>query len=201
MPEVLVALEGIDNAGKSSLLRALTPLLVHAGVDVHLFINRAPEEEVLRRIQQAIEELRAGNDTHNARTHALLASAFYSHALWQLERKSFTNRSVIIFDRYIYSTVVYSSLLGVTQEWLENLLDPLRPADLVILIDIDPTHAWEREVPAPPLESMRMARERFRDLLVDRRWHFSRMVVVDGGDALEELSAAVAGHILELVTP
>lgn len=189
----LIALEGVDNAGKSTLLGEVRAGLARIGIESVSLVNRSPDDSDLLAIQHQIERLKADR-TYDARAHAVLALRYYVAALRTLRQRN-TRAVVTLIDRYIHSLFVYSSLNGVDDEWLCRLCTELPTPDLVVFLDVDPSTSVKRG-DAPPLAEVRAARDKFRELLLERRWRVDDVLLPPPDLMPSEQAAVIVNRLL-----
>jgi dTMP kinase len=166
----LVAIEGIDGAGKSTLARALAARLRRDGRSVT--IRREPTDRRLGALAQA-----AGRE--DPWTGAVYFTIDRQTARPDLER-ALARFDVVLTDRSYFSTLAYqgSALAPAQRRRLEELQTAVtvRP-DRVLLVDLDPgvavTRLARRARARGPLERRRtlerVARS-YRALARERRW-------------------------------
>jgi dTMP kinase len=133
----LVALEGIDGAGKSTLARAIVRRLRARGYSVAL--RREPADPVLGRLAQAAS-------VTDAWTGAVYFTLDRFLARPQLQRQ-LARHDFVISDRSFYSTLAYQgSALDIGER--RRLAALQRTAtitpDRVILVDLEPSEAVRR---------------------------------------------------------
>lgn len=139
---MFVCFEGIDGAGKSTQARMLYERLTADGIDVELVADPGTT-----RIGQSIREILLTNDAPiSAAAQMLLFSAARAE-LAEYIRTRLANKTVIICDRWLLSTLVYQCELNKIPADLilqifygtANLLP-----DLYFVLDISPEEAKQR---------------------------------------------------------
>jgi len=129
----LIALEGVDGAGKTTMAAALAAVLARFGRRVVL--TREPTSGVAGR---RLREYLAGSRRHLPPTEEL--------ALFQEDRREHVEKTIrpalnrgwlVITDRYYYSSAAYQGALGLDPQQIlaENELFAPRP-DLVVLLQV-----------------------------------------------------------------
>jgi dTMP kinase len=176
---ILIAIEGLDGAGKTSLAKALHKALLNCGF--RAVYTYEPYSNAIREIFEL------GSLKLTPEVEALLMVADrYSHYAG-LIRPELSTGAIVILDRYIYSTLAYQGSLGVDIGWLESLHKYLPEPDLCIYLDVDPELGLKRKVNAGSYRlryfenvgRLRRAREIYLDLVSK-----GKMVLVDSSQDL-----------------
>ncbi len=178
----LVALEGIDGVGKSTLLRALARALRRRGLSVG--VRREPTDRRLGALAQSA----AAEDSW---TGAVYFTVDRHLAAPDLER-ALRRYDVVLQDRSFYSTLAYqgSALPRGERRRLEQLQrSATRPPDRVVLLDLAPREALRRlgargahRGPLERLANLRRVASAYRSLARRHDWE-----VLDAGAPTAEL--------------
>lgn len=138
---ILVALEGIDGAGKSLQARSLEAIFQQKGYDT-LSIHEPTDSPWGRRIREL----------KRSRTRPLSPSQELD--LFLLDRRydvaahiqpALAARKLLLMDRYYFSTIAYQGALGIDPEHIRRLNEAFAPVpDLVFILLIPPSEALER---------------------------------------------------------
>lgn len=134
----LVAVEGIDGAGKSTLVRALQGQLTERGFEtVTVTRYMVPELTALwhRLVRSGAVEQRSA---------ATLAAADHVVGLERTIRPALERGHVVVTDRYVYSHLVYFSVRGVDRDRLRVLFDGAMEPGCVLYLDVSPEEAADR---------------------------------------------------------
>jgi len=200
---VLLTLEGVDGAGKSTQARALAAHLSAAGHRVVTTREPGGSEgaEAIRALLVTGEPGR-----WSAETELLLFTAARRDHLERLIDPALAAGAVVLCDRYVDSTRAYQ---GVRDPALSERLEALhrlmigRDPDLTLLFDLDPAHAaarlsaragqagetrFERRGP----DFQRRLRERFLALA---RAEPERFRVIDADGPAEAVAARAAAAV------
>ncbi|MGB6501115.1 MAG: dTMP kinase [Thermoplasmata archaeon] len=134
---LLVAVEGIDGTGKSTLVRALAATLRREGRSVA--VRKEPFDRRLGRLAQEAS-------VHDPWTGAVYFTVD-RHLAQRGLRRDLARRQVVISDRSYFSTLAYqgSALPPTDRARLERLQQGATVApDRVLFLDLDPSEAWRR---------------------------------------------------------
>jgi thymidylate kinase len=144
---MIVAIAGIDGAGKSSLTRALRDWLLSQGVDCTL-IDKWDIFDTER-----FPECRFVGGDRRALCDCIVEMSGFSRSLflfWLInacmpkDEQSYENR-VLLLDGYWMKHAAAEQLAGCDPEWLVQTAAQMPPCDLVILLDVDPRITIERK--------------------------------------------------------
>ncbi len=136
---ILIAVEGIDGAGKTTQVHLLADALRAEGHDV--VTSKEPTDGPWgRKIRESAsrgrlplhEELEAFVEDRRQHVATLI-------------RPSLEAGKVVILDRYFYSTIAYQGARGADLDELETQMKALAPEpDIVFVLDLDPETAVRR---------------------------------------------------------
>jgi dTMP kinase len=183
----LVALEGIDGAGKSTLQTALVTRLRHRGWKVGRW--REPTRVALGRTAQAL----APTDPEGAAIHFTLDRLLSRPRLERLLARN----DVVLSDRSFYSTLAYqgSALPAAGSRRLERLQRAVaRVPDRVLWLELPPAEALRRvggrgraRAPLERRETLQRVDRAYRRFSAGRGW-----VRLDAREPSGELADAAA---------
>ncbi len=143
-PGVLVAVEGVDGSGVTTISRILVDSLARLGLrSVYTKEpTRGPVGEIIR------GELRRGDV--DAR---LLALLFAADRVWHLTRKpdllgtgvlgALSQGYVVVTDRYKYTSLAYQGRIA-GRDWVWSINKYAPPAHALVYVSVDPETALER---------------------------------------------------------
>ena len=189
----LIVLEGIDKAGKDTQTRLLADGLRKAGKTV----NCVSFPDYTTSLGREIKRFLLGEVCFRAEVRQLL----YVANRWEREediRRWLEDKCYVLADRYIPAGLVYGMVNGLDLEWMLHLEEGLPRADLVIILDIPPETAVEREmaqdVYEKDIEFQARIRSMYLKLSADFGWN-----VVDGNRSSEGVSSDVLRLVKALV--
>lgn len=136
----LIAIEGIDGAGKTSIANELVKFLKNLGYDTILL--KEPSNSIYaQKIKSAKERLPPEEELELfLRDREIDAVKNIIPAL--------QSGKVVVMDRYYYSNIAYQSARGLDADEIRKLNEKIAPKpDLVILLDVSPETALERIKP------------------------------------------------------
>jgi len=134
----LIAIEGIDGAGKTTNARRLVRWLKRMGVQARY--TSEPTKGVVGRI---LEKMASGRRV-DVRVEALLFAADRIDHLNRIVRPHLEKGYVVVSDRYVHSSIAYQSITVGDQRWVKELNRFAEKPDLVILLDADPETGLRR---------------------------------------------------------
>lgn len=145
MKGLVIALEGQDGTGKSTVIDAITGYFDEMGLD---YINaREPgSTDIGEKIRDILAD--KANKDMDYHTEALLFAASRSELYDKVIKPNVRKGTSVILDRFLLSSLAYQGVvrgLGVDEIMKINdfFLDGFRP-DLTILMDLDAKESYER---------------------------------------------------------
>ncbi|MCA9269530.1 MAG: dTMP kinase, partial [Planctomycetales bacterium] len=136
---ILIAVEGIDGAGKTTLVRSLADALSQAGESI--VVSKEPTDGPWgRKIRRSAAE---GRMSLPEELHAFVEDR--KEHVAELIRPGLDAGKIVLLDRYFYSTIAYQGARGadVAQPTRDMLAIAPQP-DLVLLLDADPAEGLSR---------------------------------------------------------
>jgi thymidylate kinase len=153
-PGLLIALEGIDGAGKTAVARALARRLCADGVPAE-YRTRSQATIDDPRAQSEIDRLRGliwqskaeepQTDLLGTHYYLFLIAAWFS-ALERRVLPELRARGVVaVFDGWYYRTLAKAAVRGqLDSTWLSSLFNHVAVPDQVVILDTAPELAWRR---------------------------------------------------------
>ncbi|MCP5151901.1 MAG: dTMP kinase [Chromatiales bacterium] len=197
MPErgVLIAVEGIDGAGKTTQVERLVEQLRASGEAVvrSKEPTDGPHGQRIRRSAQtgrmSIEEELAAFEADRA------------EHLREVVEPAIARGAVVVLDRYFYSTIAYQGIRTGDVDGLDRRMRALaRVPDLTLIVDIDPDRAMLR---IARRDGRGNAFERLEDLKAIRAVFLEVAArdpvcqIVDGDRAVDAVAIDVLGRVVE----
>jgi len=131
---VLIAVDGIDGAGKTTIVKFLAEELKKRGYKVATF-KEPTDSEWGRRVRQ--EKLKPEEELE----------LFLKDREWNVENNiipALSSGKIVILDRYYYSTIAYQGARGIDLDLIKKLNERFPKPDLVIILDVSPETALKR---------------------------------------------------------
>jgi len=195
---ILVAIEGIDGAGKTTQAKILRDILVQEGYNVSLF-----HEPTDGKWGQKIADL-AKNGRHN--TSPLTEfEFFYFDRKEDVEKHikpALDRNEIVIMDRYYLSSVSYQGARGLDPDFIEKENMKIAPAPvLTVILDLSPRVALSRIKNMRTSKLNHFEREKYlnkvRKIFLKRFSNRSDVVVVDATRTVD----VIASQILNIIKP
>lgn len=182
---MIIALEGIDNAGKTSIAEKLMSYFLGKGKQAII------SKELTTRVGSTIKE-GFKNEELSPISKAFLFAADRQIRIEQL-KEELTDDKIIIFDRYIYSAVVYREAEGMEGNWVKEINRNVPQSDVCIYIDITPDESLRRNTDTKfnihyTLEHLEKVRDAYHKYV-----NSGELMIIDGMRAIDDvLSDAIA---------
>ncbi|MGI8308780.1 dTMP kinase [Saccharopolyspora hattusasensis] len=135
-PGMLVTVDGLGGAGKSTLVQLVTERLTERGYPVHATTepSRAPLGEIAR----------YGTNTYHGLALACLVAADRYHHLDSEIRPQLRGGFIVLCDRYMASSLVLQRMDGVPADYVQALNVHADIPDLAVVLTADPAVTAER---------------------------------------------------------
>jgi len=190
----IISIEGGDGSGKSTIIKMIEKYFIENNIDY--MITREPGGvKIAEDIRNII--LSTKNIEMDIRTEALLYAASRRQHLSQKVIPQLNSGKVIIFDRYVDSSVVYQGYVrGIGMEEVYNLnlfaTEGFLPK-LTIILDVDPEtglkriHDNNREKDRLDLEGLEFHKKVREGYLKLAKMNKDRIVIVDANRDIENV--------------
>ncbi len=188
---ILIVIEGLDGAGKTTIAKWLVDLFNNAGYNA--LYTYEPTDSLF------VKALKSYNDFRSAELDALVYAADRLVHLRSKVLPALEEGTIVVMDRYYFSSVAYQGAQGAPIEWVFELNKYARKPDLAIYIDVKPEvglmrlskkESLSRFPEYEKIELLRKVREIYLEL-VNR----GLLVLVDGSRELD----TVKSKVLEII--
>jgi dTMP kinase len=184
LPGRFIVIEGADGAGKTTQAEKLADRM-----DAH-----RTHEHTDGRIGTKIDEL-IESDSVSPETLAITFAADRSVHLEEEIVPRLEDGETVICERYYHSSFVYQPLMGVERAWVEDLNRYLLQPDLTVILDIDPTEAFQR-MRGRKEDLNRFEQETFQERVVERYRGLSdqldeRIEIIDGSGPVDTVFSSL----------
>lgn len=186
----LIAIEGIDQAGKRTICDRLAAELRAAGIRT----EQAGFPDYATALGEEIGRVMAGRRDYPAEARQLLYTANRWERAAEIRAWLAAGRAVVL-DRYLASGLAYGAAQGLDPAWMACVERGLPVPDLTVLLDISPEISLARKpVDRDAYESrtdlLLRARRAYHDLARDPTWR-----IVDAGGDRDAAWAAVLSTV------
>ncbi len=135
---LLIALEGIDGSGKTTIAKMIVESLNRRGIEARYTME--PTRSLFGRILRSMA-LESGVDP---RLEALLFAADRIHHLEKVVKPLLARGVIVVSDRYLHSSLAYQSVTTGDSKWVKELNKFARKPDLGIYLDVSPSEGLKR---------------------------------------------------------
>ena len=195
---VLIAIEGIDGAGKTTQSKILLNKLIESGYPA-IRLHEPTEGKWGRKIKNL-----AKNGRHKTTPQTEL-SLFYLDRIEDVSKNikpSLEKKRVIIMDRYYFSSVAYQSARGLSPNSIEEMNKKIAPVpDVTIIIDLDSEIGLKRIRHTRNMTPNHFERKRYldrvRQVFLKQFDNRHNVHVIDGNRPIQ----IVASEIWKIVEP
>ncbi|MHA1557440.1 MAG: dTMP kinase [Candidatus Heimdallarchaeota archaeon] len=138
---ILIAFEGIDGTGKTSIIRVLLERLTKDGFNVVTFKEPTNETEAGKKIRTSYSDGRVSLEDE--------LQWFIDDREWDVKERilpSLAAKKIVLMDRYFFSTACYQGV-RMNDDWysiLKTNRSMFPEPDLTIIIDVDPRISQQR---------------------------------------------------------
>jgi len=179
---MFIVFEGIDGSGKGTQARMLADYLIRQGRRVVL--TEEPTRDLFT--GYFLRMLLRSKDVPDPKTVALMFAADRNEHVKKFIVPALKSGETVISERYYWSSIVYQTLQGLSEDYIRQLNAEFPKPDVTVLIDVPEEVALQRIVARAhgndgliqnfeKLEFLRMVRERYAELAVKEGF-----IVVDG---------------------
>ena len=133
---MLVIFEGLDNCGKTTLVKMIKNYYLNIGVDAE--ISKEFETNICRELKQMAKE-----GTLDSILKAYLFATDRYIRMKNIRLEDLKNK-IMLFDRYVPSALAYRMAEGINKDWVTNINLVFPKADIGFFIDITPNESVKR---------------------------------------------------------
>ncbi len=186
---VLIAIEGIDGAGKSTQAEILKGRLEKRGFEVVLL-----KEPTSSKWGKKIKEISKNTKSIDPKKELEL---FIKDRKFNVRKNiipALKNKKIVIVDRYYISTIAYQGARGIDKKVIREINEKFAPKpDIIFILDIDPEESLqrikrEREVLFEEENFLREVRKNFLEININKTYVIDAKLKVDKiADKIENL--------------
>lgn len=136
---MIIAFEGLDGSGKSSQAKLLYKELTNKGYNVVLSPWRRGKG-----IVSFLKEICVSDYTYSRDGTLAFAAEYWTR--WEEDKKYKDSRkSIIIYDRYIYTEIARGIARGIEKRWIKLLYENALKPDITFFLQCDLNDLYERK--------------------------------------------------------
>jgi dTMP kinase len=195
---ILIAIEGIDGAGKTTQVRILSETLARAGLSVVTL-----KEPTDGQWGQKIRTLATKGRNLSPRDEMLL---FLNDRLEDVERNirpSLAERKIVLMDRYYLSNIAYQGAIGLDTTEIRTTNEKFAPVpDLVLILDVAPSIGQSRLVNGRKETPNHFESEEYLEKVrreFQRMQHHKNVQVIDGSRPIWDVAESVANSVHSII--
>lgn len=176
---MIITLEGIDNAGKTTLAGMLTDEFVKAGKNA--IVSKELTTEVGKLIKTIIK-----TEMLTPISKTFLFAADRQLRIEKLQEDNSFDE-IVIFDRYLYSAIVYREAEQLDGRWVKDVNKNIPKSDIAFYIDITPEESIKRNTDTKfnihySIEHLRRIRESYLNYV-----ELGELILIDGMKDTKEI--------------
>lgn len=189
MKGLLIVLEGLDGAGKTTVAIEIVDMLSRRGYKA-LYTYEPFDSPFAQALSKVKSEL-----SLSPLIDALAMACDRAYHVETIVMPHLEKGYVVVMDRYFYSTIAYQGAMGIDLEWLRILNSVFIKPDLAIYLDVEPDEGLRRSrarkwVFYEKPEILRRAREIYLEMV--RR---GELILVDAMKPKEEVVEIVWKYV------
>lgn len=186
---MLVIFEGLDNCGKTTLVKMLKDYYTKKGVEAEI------SKEFETNIGIELKKMAKGGKLDPILKSYLFATDRYIR-MKNLSQDDLNNK-IMLFDRYVPSAIAYRMSEGVDKNWITTINSIFPKADIGFFIDITPDESIKRNSDAKfniryTKEQLEKVREFYLSILDE-----NNLIHINGMQSIESVFNEVVGKIEE----
>ncbi len=189
---VLIAIEGIDGAGKSTQAKILKERLEKRGFDAILL--KEPTSSKWGKIIKEISKKTESIDPYKE------LELFVKDREFNVKKNIIPflkNKKIVIVDRYYISTIAYQGARGIDKENIKEMNEKFAPKpDIVFILDIDPDDSLkrirrEKEILFERENFLKEVRKNFLETKINKTF------ILDAKLSVDEIADKIENLVLE----
>ncbi len=191
---LLVAIEGIDGSGKTTLAKNLVNRLQGKGYKVHYTFE--PTHSIIGKLLRELPD-----NYRSPLIETLLYAADRVHHYLSEIKTKIDEGYIVIVDRYIHSSIAYQGALGAPLQWIIEVNRHVPKPDLAFYIDVPVEVAIQRLEASRKKKTFYEKKELLRKVrriyleLVDK----GELILLNGLEKPEEITRKAYNKILSFL--
>jgi len=141
---LFIVFDGLDGSGKGEMIKRLQDYLVKKDKSLNILVTKEPTDSQFGKEAKDILKKEKDPKTGAEKCLELFTQDRQEHIVNIIEPFLKKDNSIVICDRYYYSTIAFQHTQGVDVEKiiLENI--EFKTPDIVFILDLPAKIAWER---------------------------------------------------------
>jgi dTMP kinase len=195
---VLIVFDGGDGCGKTTQIERLRSRLAQCGVG-DVLVTKQPTDWY-RSDPYVRSYLEEGGDSGKARSLALFAAADRVRHCREVIEPALRRGAIVLCDRYIFSSLVYFDLRGVSQDFVAAINAGIPEPDLAIFLQVPAGELFKRLIARDGLRRKHEEQSTFVINKVQQGFErlSNQLLSVDGDRSVEAVEVdiwSVARHL------
>lgn len=189
---VLIAIEGIDGAGKSTQAEILKEKLKKRGLDV-ILLKEPTSSKWGRKIKEISKKTKSLDPLEEL-------ELFVKDREFNVREKilpALKEKKIVIIDRYYISTIAYQGARGIDKDIIRERNEKFAPKpDIIFILDIDPEESMqrikrEREILFEEEKFLKEVRKNFLEIKINQTY------VIDARLRVDEIANKIENLVME----
>lgn len=134
---LLIAIEGIDGAGKTTLAKGIVFSLKARNLQADYTME--PTRELIGNLIRSLPE-----EYRDGRIEALLYAADRLYHYQTYIKPRLESGIIVVVDRYVHSSIAYQGALGAPIDWIKTLNSQVKYPDIAFYVDVSVDLALSR---------------------------------------------------------
>ncbi len=191
---ILIAIEGIDGAGKSTQAKILKERLERRGFEVVLL-----KEPTSSKWGKKIKEISKNTESIDPYEELKLFIKDRKLNVRKNILPALKDKKIVIVDRYYISTIAYQGARGIDKETIREMNESFAPKpDIIFILDIHPGESLqrikrEREILFEEENFLKEVRKNFLEIKINRTY------VIDAKLEVNEIADKIENLVIECI--